>query len=859
MTATNTSNMVLWYLTVLLLCCSLARGAWKVDLHQWTEVPETISDISPQINSTMNFDRDWLLTFDLPKPITTDGSGSLLNIRVEQRRPHSSESDPVASSAILHEIGSVVPIALQTTIKQLYKPIDSSSRNEGILRSLASGLVSLWSSPSNAVENRVFSIPDVECISIVVSDYRFEPINIAVSMVESPNSIDPLKRTMHLSLGWFRESWENPLPWQTLEVRRHALTELVTHEFVHIYQYQKPDYFLVKRKGNEHLNPPRELIEGIAKFVTLQSGIAWKGVKTPELLYDLPKSWDSDEEHAAYFLMWLENVRNGTGSIALLNEHISKQYYWGKDGVTDGGSYFWNSLFGADVEDLWTEYSAYVTREGYMHPMDWIKYSFISPKEAPQETIRWLTRIWNRVVRKSKYGVRLAYLVYHPTSPKTRFMAFCGILLASFVSIRAYGILYMRLYKTQDDIHRQVTLAAMSSSLLSAGWYRTWHGLRMIVSGMAHWQSALYFVIWNGFVALLRVKSTFFPFAYWGFNAVPNFFGRQLIKVINFFLCIVLTLVYSLLRLSNILLRYIGLLPIIVWAVLKPAISRLFNSLKFVIFSIIWVICYPIYWLFSSSENSLSRSLSPSPFSSPSISGRATPTPSPPSSPDSSHSSSSSSSSSRSRSGSPVVLHKFPPSPPGNTSPAISEATPVQSPPTFHPAHTTNRLPIFSGESVLNSPFVPSTSNYTSPPSVPIHSIPLWHNADTWPIPKQEPMSPEQSYFQQQELNALEEPEEEAEEEEEEEEESGPVIEAVLRSRLYGKKLKYRVKWRGLPADQRWHDARELREQPQLLSEFHAEYPDQVGPPVRLSDWLAAAGKGEILRDHADDNVARRR
>ena len=120
-------------------------------------------------------------------------------------------------------------------------------------------------------------------------------------------------------------------------------------------------------------------------------------------------------------------------------------------------------------------------------------------------------------------------------------------------------------------------------------------------------------------------------------------------------------------------------------------------------------------------------------------------------------------------------------------------------------------------------------------------------------------MSPEQSYFQQQELNALEEPEEEAEEEEEEEEESGPVIEAVLRSRLYGKKLKYRVKWRGLPADQRWHDARELREQPQLLSEFHAEYPDQVGPPVRLSDWLAAAGKGEILRDHADDNVARRR
>ena len=140
--------------------------------------------------------------------------------------------------------------------------------------------------------------------------------------------------------------------------------------------------------------------------------------------------------------------------------------------------------------------------------------------------------------------------------------------------------------------------------------------------------------------------------------------------------------------------------------------------------------------------------------------------------------------------------------------------------------------------------------------------MPSWHNSDPWPVPKQEPITSEMTHFPQEMVNTVEEPEVEQEEEEEEEveeEEGPPVAEAITRSRLYGKKLKYRVKWKGLPMDQRWYDPKELREQPQLISEFHAEYPDQVGPPVRLSDWLAAQRKGEIPRDHPDDNIARRR
>ena len=79
-------------------------------------------------------------------------------------------------------------------------------------------------------------------------------------------------------------------------------------------------------------------------------------------------------------------------------------------------------------------------------------------------------------------------------------------------------------------------------------------------------------------------------------------------------------------------------------------------------------------------------------------------------------------------------------------------------------------------------------------------------------------------------------------------------VKEILASRLYYKKLQYKVRWHGWDDDHEWYHASNFKGSPQLLKEFHETYPSLPGPPVRLADWQTAWDNDEDDPPHKDDN-----
>lgn len=79
-------------------------------------------------------------------------------------------------------------------------------------------------------------------------------------------------------------------------------------------------------------------------------------------------------------------------------------------------------------------------------------------------------------------------------------------------------------------------------------------------------------------------------------------------------------------------------------------------------------------------------------------------------------------------------------------------------------------------------------------------------------------------------------------------------VERILDSRLHYRKLQYKIWWnfhdRG---DEKWYPARNVRNAPLKLQEFHQQYPKKAGPPKRLQHWIRAALEDEEVLDHPDD------
>jgi len=80
-------------------------------------------------------------------------------------------------------------------------------------------------------------------------------------------------------------------------------------------------------------------------------------------------------------------------------------------------------------------------------------------------------------------------------------------------------------------------------------------------------------------------------------------------------------------------------------------------------------------------------------------------------------------------------------------------------------------------------------------------------------------------------------------------------VERILAVRSVRKKLLYRVKWLGHDDDLTWYPARNFKNSPHCIRDFHAEYPNLPGPPKRLGEWLRAAEEDMFLEDHEGDDV----
>jgi hypothetical protein len=80
-------------------------------------------------------------------------------------------------------------------------------------------------------------------------------------------------------------------------------------------------------------------------------------------------------------------------------------------------------------------------------------------------------------------------------------------------------------------------------------------------------------------------------------------------------------------------------------------------------------------------------------------------------------------------------------------------------------------------------------------------------------------------------------------------------VEEVMACKMnLNQRLLYRVKWRGYDTDNTWYPARNLKNSPRLLQEFHKQNLDCCKPPWRLPIWLEAAEKDEYIEDHTLDN-----
>lgn len=84
------------------------------------------------------------------------------------------------------------------------------------------------------------------------------------------------------------------------------------------------------------------------------------------------------------------------------------------------------------------------------------------------------------------------------------------------------------------------------------------------------------------------------------------------------------------------------------------------------------------------------------------------------------------------------------------------------------------------------------------------------------------------------------------------------LVERVKASRLFGRNrtLQYQVDWVGGDPDDVWYPAKNFKNSPVRLNDFHKAHPDAAGPPVRLEAWMRAAAEDVFDGDHELDDVA---
>lgn len=83
-------------------------------------------------------------------------------------------------------------------------------------------------------------------------------------------------------------------------------------------------------------------------------------------------------------------------------------------------------------------------------------------------------------------------------------------------------------------------------------------------------------------------------------------------------------------------------------------------------------------------------------------------------------------------------------------------------------------------------------------------------------------------------------------------------VDEILAARERYRKLQYRVKWlgQGDEVDGMWYPARNFKNAPEKLLQFHNSHPEAPGPPKRLNAWAEAALCDRFEPDHPDDDAS---
>ncbi|KAJ5089790.1 hypothetical protein N7532_008474 [Penicillium argentinense] len=375
----NMRLLASWHLIVLLISCHSAKGDWHVNVDQWNKVRPSRDNIKTIPDATQNKSSDWTLDIRYPHPQSprTPDFWSDLPVRDDIRFHIEQTCTQSLSSCnfILPEVATVIPEALNNVFKYLYTPPAPGHYHRGGPREIRN---SFTPAP-----------PEINSITISIDNSVVERGGERVAGYTEPAEPSSSHRKLHLKLDWFQQSLIDPKSWQSRRLLRAVLAQILTHELTHVYQHKLPasSYGIIRVKKAKPL--PKGLAEGIATFVTLKSDLKWQGYQRPKSKNELPARWDYGYQHTAFFLLWLEEFKAGEGAVAVLNDLVLRDYYWGEYGNEDGGTRFWIELFGASPEVLWAEYIHYVEKHCSSHGkvrylgrglFDWSRYDISARK-----------------------------------------------------------------------------------------------------------------------------------------------------------------------------------------------------------------------------------------------------------------------------------------------------------------------------------------------------------------------------------------------------------------------------------------------------------------------------------------------
>lgn len=170
-------------------------------------------------------------------------------------------------------------------------------------------------------------------------------------------NLDPSHKEIHLNTGYIEaimnSTSQNPNPDKRDSLFEYELTGVITHEMVHAFQH------------NAYSTCPGGLIEGIADYVRLKSGLGAKHWEAwPASTKTRGDKWDEGYQRTAWFLGWVEREaqnkdkmdkggkgRDGHGDrdvIQRLNFEMRRRKW--EDGKV------WRDVMGESVEESWKRY-----------------------------------------------------------------------------------------------------------------------------------------------------------------------------------------------------------------------------------------------------------------------------------------------------------------------------------------------------------------------------------------------------------------------------------------------------------------------------------------------------------------------